>query len=548
MRIDINQFNVMIIESENLLSSSVKNMLKRMGFDSKKIYKAPNLISFKRLIRRYPFQLIICRYSDKSKPIGHKYHRLYEQCSRFSHACTFAFLTQNPSAQDYLQMEELHPDNIIEIPFNYNQFKSTVSDAIKKRQALAVIYSAVEKGQMKQAVADCAKFAHKKPAWHVALFRILVEHYIENKKYQLALKLLQQLQLNHPNEWYLVKLIELNAMLGNNKVLLPLAHEYEALGYPQNHTISEITAYKSILDSDLNTALQTLKQTAERYPHLIDVSINLAYLYIASDDLENAYTHLRQVDHEFIYEDQQFFCIEEVKTSLEIVNKLRQGNRIDLQKLEKNLLRIMYNIEQVDDVIVTKKLHQTILDVTANNPVCPLKRLLDMRNKTRLPHRKLIITLIAYYLGYIDEVGNWVESEQKRLVKKRTMNAAVESILYDKLKELKNIKIMRMQEADNMEKTGRILEPLAIKSQECPSLITNHLKFVNSMIKYKLNVHSDLNLLTPQFNTSILVLMNNLQQQNPKHPKLVKIAAIQKIVLEKIAAVEQEKQSALQQS
>ncbi|MEI8631333.1 hypothetical protein P4S72_02830 [Vibrio sp. PP-XX7] len=105
--------NVMIIEEDNMLSSSIKNMLKKMGFSDERIHKAPNLAVFRTLISKYTFYLIICRYSIKDKPIGRKFLYLYRECERFSYDCSFIFWrkkgwgAQEEKSKSYFQILSL---------------------------------------------------------------------------------------------------------------------------------------------------------------------------------------------------------------------------------------------------------------------------------------------------------------------------------------------------------------------------------------------------------------------------------------------------------
>lgn len=513
-----------------------------MGFSENNIHKAPNLVSFKQLVKRFKFHIIICHYSTKRKPIGRKYQHLYQQSSRFTHECAFMFLTEKVQKDEKRQIEELHPDCIIEIPFSHNQFKTIIHDSLKKRQALALVYKSITNNELEQAKVFCQKLSQKTPEWRADLYRVLIDHYISNHQIDAALKLLDDINSQHPCDWFLLKIIELNSMLGNDQQAVTLAHEYQILGYPPHYKISEITAYQSILDSDLSTALDTVKQIAHRYPYLIGVAINLAYLYIASNDFYNAQSYLSSVDQDLILDDEQYFCIEEIKTALEIVRAINSGTTITAQHIETYLSRVTNpNLVQIDDPMLTKKLYRTVMDITSNNPVCPVKRLCDMWYGTKLPHRKLIISILACYLGFIDDVSEWIDSEHQQLDKTHNIDAAIETILYDKLKTVKDEKEFRLKEASKLEQEGFILEPLAIKSKECPNLITNHLNFVNAMIQYKLNVNNNIELLGRQFKTSISVLITNLQRQNPKHPKVVKIEQIREKVLSKLAKVQHEK-------
>ncbi|SHO59021.1 hypothetical protein [Vibrio quintilis] len=536
--------NVMIIEEDHMLSSSMKNMLKKMGFEDSRIHKAPNLAVFRTLVSKYTFYLIVCRYSIKDKPIGRKYLYLYRECERFSYDCSFVFLSDKATGGSRREIEELFPDSILEIPFNYNEFKPLINESLMKRKILSAVYREIDKGHFKRAIEICEQLSKKNNIWWIDLYKVIIECYISQKKYKLAIKTLNDLRTKDTSEWPLIKLIELNSVLGNEEEVLALAHEFEVLGYPEHPIVSEVTAHQSILDSDIKKALELIKKIVLRYPHLIDATVNLAYLYIAFDDYRKAYAFMSKVDYDLILNEQQFFAVEEVKTFLEIMLDSKRGNPYDSRALGPKLTKIM-NLDgkQVDDLKLTKRLYQIVRDITTRNPVCAAKRIQEMYSKTQLPHRKLLLMAVAYHLGFTDELTGWLDSETERLSEVRHINAAVTITLCRKLYELKDQKLEKIGKATELEEQGRVLESLAILSKEIPSLITHHSNFVNAMIKYKLSIDDDINMLTSQFKSSIAVVFKNLQRQDPNHPKLTNIKKVQGMVLSKLEIEKRKAQS-----
>ncbi|MEI8631332.1 hypothetical protein P4S72_02825 [Vibrio sp. PP-XX7] len=393
-----------------------------------------------------------------------------------------------------------------------------------KRKILSAVYREIDKGNFTRAINICEQLSKKNNIWWIDLYKVVIECYISQKKYKLAIKTLNDLRTKDTSEWPLIKLIELNSVLGNESEVLALAHEFEVLGYPEHPIVSEVTAHQSILDSDIDKALELIKKIVLRYPHLIDATINLVYLYIAFDDYRKAYAFLSKVDYDLILNEQQFYAVEEIKTFLEVMLDTKRGNPYDARAFGPKLTKILtMDGKPVDDQLLTKKMYQMTRDIISRNPVFSAKRIQEMYSKTLLSHRKVLLMVIAYHLGFIDELTEWLDADIKRLANVRHINAAVMTTLYKKLYELKGKKIENIEKANELEGQGRVLESLAILSKEIPSLITNHSNFVNAMIKYKLSLDDDINLLTSQFKSSIAVVFRNLQRQDPNHPKLSNI-------------------------
>ncbi len=536
MAIDTKNLKVILVEEQIVLLSYMSNMLKNMGFGEGNIHKATNFITFNRLIKNNTYHLIICNYLSKGRVVGLKYKHLYQQCSCFSNECAFVFVTGKLDEQERIQIEALSPDAIIETPFNYNQLKTIVDESLRKRQAFTTISHHLSQGNIDHAKLVCERLSQKNPNWRVDLNKAVIEHHLSQENTHEAFEILGALHNTHPNEWVLLKMIELHSRTGSKQQALELAHEYEIIGYPEHHLISEITAYNSILDSNIDQALGILTQITLRYPHLIDATINLAYLLVASNDHKSAYNNLSRVDPNFIADDEQLLCIEELRFSLDVIKALTHGNPVSNKQLISKMNRFLTSqSDQVDDSNVSKLLYKTVADLITGNPVCTANRLQTIWEGTRLAHRKIIIAGMACYMGFIDEVSEWVYSESNNLKKIKNIDAAVALTVYKKVNELKQRKQSRIDFASQLESQGQTVEPLAIKSYEMPSIITHHLDFVNGMIKCQLDDNQNLDMLWSQFKKSALILITNLEKQDPSHPKVKVIEKMQRKVQAKVA-------------
>ncbi len=537
MAVDIKNLKVIIVEEQIVLLSYMSNMLKNMGFGEGNIHKATNFITFNRLVKNHTYHLIVCNYIAKGHIVGPKYKHLYQQCSCFSNDCAFVFVTEKLDDKERIQIEAMAPDAIIETPFNYNQLKSVVDESLRKRQAFTTISHHLSQGNIDHAKLVCDRLTKKNPNWRVELNKAVIEYHLNQENPKDAFKILDALHHENPNEWVLLKMIELHSQMGSKDLALELAHEYEVIGYPEHHLISEITAYNSILDSNIEQALEILTEITVRYPHLIDATINLAYLLVATNDHRNAYNNLSRVDPNLIANDEQLLCIEELRFSLEVINELSHGNPVSHKQLLTKMSRFLSSqTNQVDDVKTSKLLYKIVSDLILGNPVCSSSRLQSIWENTRLAHRKIMVAGLACYMGFIDEVSEWVYSESKNLEKVKNIDSAVALTVYKKVNDLKQKKQSRIDFAAQLESRGQMIEPLAIRSYEMPSLITHHLDFVNGMIKYQLNSSQNLDLLWSQFKKSASILITNLERQDPTHPKVKLIEKMQRKVQSKIAS------------
>lgn len=549
MPLSENTSNVMIIEEDNMLSTSIKNMLKKMGFAEKRIHRVPNLATFKRLINKSAYHLIICRYSMRNKPLGRKFLHLYRQSTHFSYDCSFVYVIEKENEAVRRQIEDLLPDNILEIPFSYNQFKPMINEGLAKRKVLSFVYRHLDKGNDSKALDICRQVSHTQSPWRNDLYKVVFEYYFKHKQYQLALKTLNELRIHDQTEWPLIKQIQLYSLLGDNDKVVELANEFQMLGFPDHPILSEVSAHQSILESDTATALALIKKLVLQYPHMIGATINLAYLYIAQEDYQKAYTFLIKVNDDLILDERQYFCIEELKTFIEFILDHKRGKPYDSRALDLKLAALLsFEGKQIDRPVVTKKLYQCVQDINSDNPVCSMLSFTELYNNTRLAHRKLTLMLIAYQLGFIDKLNEWLEQEHARLSRIKHIDAAVRMTLCTKIQALNHEKRQHLQHAEKLKSDGWLLEPLAITCQQVPSVITHHLNFINAMVKYKVAMHNNTNLLYDQFKSSTAIIVANLQRQDPNHPKILSVNRARRMVLAKLEENKQRQEQKRDQS
>ncbi|MCE0495826.1 tetratricopeptide repeat protein [Vibrio salinus] len=507
-------------------------MLKKMGFYDSKIHKAGCLSTFRALIRTHPFNLIICRYSAKQKSACQNYLHLYQECELYLRECSVIFVTEQLNNKEEDDINHLQVDNFLEIPFNYNQFNPLIADSLIKRKILAVVHSLIEQEKFTDVFEICDLLTKKKSTWRTEVFKATIEHYITCKKYDFAINLLNDLRVKEPNEWLFIKLIEINSMLGQFNQALDIAHEFEALGFPEHPLISEITAQQSILNSDTDAAIKIIQKVITRYPNLIPATINLAYLYIASGEYDKALSTFSSINSDNIISDEQLLCVEECRLYLEvrlnIIKKNINNPPAISHKLEELLL---YTKDSKDS---TQQFYSIINNINDQNPICSEKKLIQLWKKTSYSHRKLLIIAIAYYFGYLDLLTEWLNTESKKISSIKSIDDAIKNILIKSMHSAVEQKQKQIELANKMKQNGKHVESFVILSREAPSAMIHHIQLVNSITKdqsLSLSIENEsMDNVLFQFKYSISILMKNLLRHNPNHPKLESLKEINRMV------------------
>lgn len=519
-----------------MLSSSIKNMLKKMGGVENKLHKAQNVMTYKKLLKEFEFDLIICSYASKTKIVGPKYHYLYQQSAAFSPTCTFVIIANSSDEQHVRGAEELEPDCVVHHPFNFNQFKQYIATALVKRGVLAQVDSYIQQGQFNQAIELCNAQSKCKEINWLDFQKVVVDCYIKQNKYESAFLLLRQLCRTAHHRWPFVKMIALHCELGNENKAVELAHEYELLGYPDDPTVSQITAYHSLKDCDLNKAVRVMVKLSIRYPHIVHLTLKCAMLCTVLEDFRKASMFLAKVDYDSILGDDELILIEELKLFLDACMAFKSSNKLDPVAI-KSALRAILTVQEseaIDDHKLSKGFYQLFTQVNSFNPVCSPKRLEVLYHQTKHEHRKFMLLAIALNIGCLDLAKGWLKELRQLNQNKKDIASAIGCIVLDRAEEALQQKLRAMNEAKEKASLGSIVDSLAIKAKLAPYFINHHSHFINAMLTYQVVESSDLDLLKEQFPISVGIVIANLLKQDPLHPKVSQIQKAKRIIQKRL--------------
>lgn len=535
--LDLRNKRILIVEENSMLSLSMKNMLKKMGGVEDKVHKAQNVVTYRQLINQYSFDVIICSYMSQKRVVGAKYFFLYQQSRAFSRDCSFVMIANSSDEAQLKEVQELEPDNILGHPFNYIQLKQTVSVSLLKRDILTAVHKHLVLGYFDSVMNICdAQLKRKGEKWF-GCHKVVVDYYAEQNNHGAAFEVLERLhqQVKHP--WPLIQQITLYLELGNDDKALSLAHEYELLGYPDDPIVSQITAYQSLLDSNVERAVSVMSNLCERFPHRVELSINCSMLYVAVGEYHQAMRCVARADDDAIVSDAQRVELEELRLFLDLIVAFQTRGKLNPASLKATLNQILVLAPSavVDSRQVTNGLYQLLLQMNGWNPVCSPKRLDALYSQTHWQHRKLILIAVALQIGCVGLIQQWIPSLQQH-VSKKNLAMAVNGLILKRVEtrlanKLHAIKIARVKES-----AGSVVDSLAIKAKEAPYYINHHSHFINAMLKYNVTGHPDIQSLEQQFTTSINIVITNLMKQDPMHPKVNKILQAKQIVEQRLAS------------
>ncbi len=532
--------NVMVFEEDNLLFSEIKHMLIKMGFCDSHIYKTTGLSVFKSLLKKHKFDLIIIHYSSKDHSAVRNLLQVYHDCHSCSEDCSFVFVSHRLPQVELLEARELKPDHIIEFPFNYNHFEAVVIDGLLKKQLFFLVNEEIDKNNFERIIKICNLLSEKKSTWRQQIYKEIVENLINNRNYNSAIYLLNNIKFNELSEWMLLKLIELYILTGQSEKALEIAHEFEVLGFSSHPLISELTDDNSILNAEIERMITIMEDVVVRYPYIANTHINLAYLYISVSDYDNGIRILNALDTSYVHNTRHLFCIEELKTYLEIKrflvfpeNGRPPNTRCRLQALEEMA------DELPDCLETTRKMHHLLNSLENHNPILSEKKLLAVWNMTGLNHRKQILTAIAHYCGFTDLAAKWIEANTQFSAVYKTIDDVISAALFNKMQDMIAEKESKLSKAREHKKNGELLASLTILSKEVPSTMIYHINLIEEIVSRHVFGHHDIDAVIQQFCYSIDVIIRRLTRHDSNHPKLEHMQKVKRVVLSKLNSAKQ---------
>ncbi|EGA69695.1 response regulator receiver:tetratricopeptide TPR_4 [Vibrio sinaloensis DSM 21326] len=533
---NLSKKRILIVEENSMLSASIKNMLKKMGGVEDKLHKAQNVMTFKQLVNQYRFDLIICSYMSKNKVVGPKYHYLYQQSRAHSHSCCFVVIANGDDEQQIIGAENLEPDEILEQPFNYNQFKQFIVNSLYKRSVLKTVHCHLDHGRFDEAIEVCNIQLSQQGSEWLELPKVVVDCYVRQEQYQAAIALLQKLTRQVKHRWPLVRLISLHYELGNGEEALVYAHEYESMGYPQDPMISQITAHQSLLGADLESAIVNMTTLSIRNPHIAHLKLKCAWLSLAQGHVKKALTFVARIDAVSAIDEQEWIHAQEMRLLLEVALAKKAQSKITASTFKSvlNLSLCIHESELVDSHELSKSFYNLLLQVSQDNPVCSPKRLEGLYRQTQLPHRKFILLAVALHIGCLDLAEFWLTDLKQKNSSHNDIVAAIHTLVLQRAQCVFDEKQSAMRSASEKASLGSVVDSLAIKAKEAPYFISHHSHFINAMLKFNVVDNSNIELLKEQFAVSVAIVIANLVKQDPMHPKVSKIRQAKRIVQERL--------------
>jgi tetratricopeptide (TPR) repeat protein len=166
--------SILIVEDNPVIRKSMRDML--YGLDADGIVEAENGIAAINAMLKTSFDIVLCDYN---LGVGKNGQQVLEEARHrilIDHRCVFILISAEQSASAVLGAMDSKPDEYLAKPFNAQQLISRLSRNFARKEYLAPIEKAIEKGNLPQAILHCDRLlALDDKKMHLHLLKIRAE-------------------------------------------------------------------------------------------------------------------------------------------------------------------------------------------------------------------------------------------------------------------------------------------------------------------------------------------------------------------------------------
>ncbi|ROO77092.1 response regulator [Vibrio crassostreae] len=259
---DVSKLKVLILDDSNVVLSSMRGMLSKIGFNEKSIFFSQSPKTGISIAKREVFDLVICDYNFYSTLDG---KQVFEEMKHFDclkSDALFVVITGDSSLETVNALVELEPDDYLLKPFNQSFLKTRVIQGLKRKQAMKDIYVARALGDFSQGIVACDQILPFFPSYYTHIMR-------EKGRFLRLMLLWEQAQSFYS---------ELSASNDSDWVKLGMSNSMKNLG-------------------EINKARKVVESILERNPNNVSALKEIASIEVLSHNIPASITHLQAANN-----------------------------------------------------------------------------------------------------------------------------------------------------------------------------------------------------------------------------------------------------------
>ncbi|MBO1401274.1 hypothetical protein BVH62_16340 [Vibrio cholerae] len=529
------ELSVLLIDDAQIVVTSLRTMLLRLGFRDANILSAKNPRAALFIASRQKFDIYICDYNFGKGLNGKQIFEELKHYNLLKNESVFILVTGENSSYVVHSILELKPDEYILKPFNIMTLQERLTNAISRKHALKALYQAELDGDAELGVKLCDE-----------LEPFYSEYYFVIQKFRGEF-LTQLRRFDHAREVYLETLEHKDfdwAKIGLANALKQTGRQVEATQVIQdllvnapNHVRARVEAASiSLSNNSVPEAIHHLQIANQIVPGHIDREWVLANLCLSVGDTVSALERYRlysEINKETHRNNQQMH-LNFIRTLLYAARYAESTSREKWLQEAKTILKELYDKGQHEEILPQLELvaaHFAMEDDEFAVSVEILNKI--YRSKPfELFEDRYHFTWLLNVMGFDSEFAKCISWCNEALLNQESGILLESKIVLGKaLKQANEDKLQWLEEryhalCNKKLTIDSLLEIYIEILERCPTLRTVCMKVVTILSRYwpRILSEAEADLLLKKCNHTILQLMNDEELTSSKYEDLYKKA------------------------
>ncbi|EKO3993657.1 response regulator [Vibrio fluvialis] len=417
---------VLIVDDSTIVLSSLKLMLRNIGFKDNNIKFTSNPKTVVTLCKRYDFDIIICDYNFGNNLNGRQVFEELKHYKLIKSKTIFIIITGDSSAQTVRAVVELEPDEYLLKPFNLNDLKLRINNSMRRKVILHNLVEADRENDYKLGVLVCDRLLKSNPEYYFIIQRYKASFLKKMKLYEEAETVYRETLNKKELDW--IKLGLANTLIANGKTKESYAILSDLLKQnPRSVDLHKELSNWHLTANSVPNAISHLKLVSELVPGNSERELVISNLCLSVSDHQSALERYR------LYK---------------AINKdtFRDNNYININLCRRLLMSIPSKINtSCPELFEAGKIISELLD---NNDLKPMIDLIVAHiSMIRGEYRNTVSILSSIYrnnnLTHFDDLYHWLFILNQMSFD--TEFSKYYPFLIDSIKRTENAKIMESQ-------------------------------------------------------------------------------------------------------
>jgi len=285
-QIDYSTKRCLVIEDRRPFLMLLRGLLQTLG--SKKISIEPSAESALKMCKQKSFDIVVCDlHLGANRKNGFEFLEEVRTNNLIRPSTVFIMISGDSARTMVLGSLEKQPDDYLVKPFSQAQLNARIGRAMKRRTALASLYSQIDHKKYTLSIETCKHFLETEPRYTNHLLQLLVKLYWKTENYNAAEKILKDVIEQRPIHWAVCSMAKTHLLQKRYAKAIELAKQVI------ESSVNTVEAYDIIAEAYLRDnkkpeALRYIMDAVERSPMSIERHFKVSEIARENGDYSQA--------------------------------------------------------------------------------------------------------------------------------------------------------------------------------------------------------------------------------------------------------------------